>query len=76
MVGILHPWYMLPGYHGGYSTSLGICHLYTPGYTTVHTLHLACTGSSGLGITLRGEEALGSKEEKPLGETLSPLLKS
>ena len=26
------------------------------------------TGSSGLGVTLPGGDALGSKEEKPLGE--------
>ena len=64
------PGYIPPPYHGGYTYTLVYTTLYTPGYTlyTLCTRH--STGSSGLGVMLRRDEALGSEEEKPVGRSL------
>ena len=89
MVGIVHPGYTLPGtmvgsvHPGIYTTLVPWWVVYTLGY--IHPVHpwvyphIPCTWhstvSSGLGVTLRRREALGSKKEKPLGKEAFQRLK-
>ena len=68
MVGIVHPVYAPPWYHGGYtSLPVYVPPCTTPGIPPYTRYTYRSTGSSRPGVTLREEEVLGSRVEKPLG---------
>jgi len=67
MAGIVHPGIYTPRYHGGYSTPPCIYHPVHPWVYPYTSCTRCSTGSSGLGVTLPVEEALGSNLEIRLG---------